>query len=155
MGITAGVHHIATATADMDRLIDFYAQVLDAPTVVDMREEGLRHVFIDLGGGTFLHPFEIPGVEVPQGELPMFGRGRIDHVGLRAETIEDFRAVRERIVRAGAGDGEVTDMGPVLSVGFNDPDGVWGEVLWDRRDWREGGGKRAAWQHIPYPDPIG
>jgi hypothetical protein len=43
-------------------------------------------VFIDLGGGFVLHPFEIPDVDVPQGELPMFERGRIDHPALRAET---------------------------------------------------------------------
>jgi hypothetical protein len=53
----------------MDRLIAFYRDVFDGDVVLDMREEDLRHVFIDLGGGFVLHPFEIDGVDVPQGEL--------------------------------------------------------------------------------------
>ncbi len=153
MALTSGAHHIATKTADMDRLIAFYADVLDAEVLADMGEEGLRHVFIDLGGGTFLHPFQIPGVEVVQGEEPIFDRGRIDHFALKAETREDLVAVRERIVAAGAGDGEVVDMGSVMSVGFSDPDGLWGEVCLDRPGAIEDS-VRANWKRIPYPDPI-
>src|SRR4051812_970787 len=133
MPLTAGPHHLATLTADMDRLVGFYERVFDAHVFLDMREEGLRHVFIDLGGGFVLHPFEIPGVEVPQGELEIFQRGRIDHLALRAETADDFWTLRERIYQEGASDsdGQVTDLGPLLSAGFVDPDGVWGEVCWD------------------------
>jgi catechol 2,3-dioxygenase-like lactoylglutathione lyase family enzyme len=151
MALTAGTHHVATVTADLDRLLGFYRDVLDAEVRWDVREDGLRHAFIDLGGGFALHPFEIPGVEVPQGELPIFGRGRIDHLALRADTIEDFWAVRERIHAAGAGDGEVVDMGPLMSVGFTDPDGLWGEVCWDRPG-AGGTGERAGWVRLPYPE---
>jgi catechol 2,3-dioxygenase-like lactoylglutathione lyase family enzyme len=152
MALTVGPHHLATATADMDRLIEFYERVFDARVVADMREDGLRHVFIDLGGGFLLHPFEIPGLHVPQGELEMFKRGRIDHLALRAATAEDFWDLRERIYRAGASDGQVTDMGPLLSAGFNDPDGLWGEVCWDRPpDQVRGSGERSSWKYIAYP----
>ena len=157
MGLTAGPHHLATLTADMDRLIEFYETVFDANVVDDMREEGLRHVFIDLGGGFVLHPFEIPGVEVPRGEIPIFERGRIDHLALRAETEEDFWELRERIYKAGASDGEglVTDLGPLLSAGFTDPDGVWGEVCWDRPpDQVTRGAERSGWTYVEYPDRV-
>jgi catechol 2,3-dioxygenase-like lactoylglutathione lyase family enzyme len=153
MALTVGPHHLATLTADMDRLIAFYARVFDADVVADMREEGLRHAFIDLGGGFVLHPFEIPGTEVPQGELPLFERGRIDHLALRAQTADDFWALRERIYEAGASDGQVTDLGPLLSAGFTDPDGLWGEVCWDRPpDQVRGTGAAAGWKYIPYPE---
>jgi catechol 2,3-dioxygenase-like lactoylglutathione lyase family enzyme len=153
MALTAGPHRLATLTADMDRLIDFYERVFDATVVADMREEGLRHVFIDLGGGFMLHPFEIPGTEVPQGDLPLFERGRIDHLALRARTAEDFWDLRERIYQAGASDGQVTDLGPLLSAGFNDPDGRWGEVCWDRPpDPVRGSGEARGWRYIPYPE---
>ena len=155
MALTAGPHHIATLTADMDRLIGFYERVFDAGVVLDMREDGLRHVFIDLGGGFILHPFEIPGVDVPQGELPIFGRGRIDHLALKAETAEDFWTLRERIYEAGASDGQVTDLGPLLSAGFTDPDGLWGEVCWDRPPDRVTRGAEASgWIRIPYPERV-
>ena len=155
MALTAGPHHLATVTADMDRLIEFYEGVFDARVVADIREEGLRHVFIDLGGGFLLHPFEIPGVEVPQGDLPIFERGRIDHLALKAATAEDFWALRERIYQAGASDGQVTDMGPLLSAGFNDPDGLWGEVCWDRPpDQVRSGGEVSGWKYIAYPHRV-
>ena len=153
MALTDGSHHVATLTADMDRLIEFYARVFDAQVVLDVREEGLRHTFIDLGAGFILHPFEIPGADVPQGELPMFARGRIDHLALRAATPEAFWTLRERIYLAGASDGEVVDLGPLLSAGFEDPDGLWGEVCWDRPpEERRGDGAAAGWKRIPYPE---
>jgi len=114
-----------------------------------------RHVFIDLGGGFVLHPFDVPGVEVPQGELPIFKRGRIDHLALKAQTAEDFWVVRERIYEAGASDGQVTDLGPLLSAGFTDPDGVWGEVCWDRpADQVRSSGEASTWEYIPYPERV-
>src|SRR3954467_1077736 len=155
MALTSGSHHVATVTADMDRLVAFYERVFDARVVLDMREQHVRHVFIDLGGGFVLHPFEISGVDVPQGELPMFDRGRIDHLALRADTSDAFWELRERIHAAGAGDGEVTDMGPLLSAGFVDPDGLWGEVCWARPPHEvRRGGEVPEWVRIPYPDRV-
>ncbi len=153
MALTAGPHHLATLTADLDRLIGFYARVFDAALVADMREDGLRHAFIDLGKGFILHPFELRGAEVPQGEIEIFQRGRIDHLALRAETEEDFWALRERIYVEGASDGQVTDLGLLLSAGFTDPDGVWGEVCWDLPPDRvRSGGEVETWRRIAYPD---
>ena len=155
MALTAGTHHLATVSADLDRLIRFYEEVFGAVVTLDVREEGLRHAFLDLGGGFVLHPFEIPGVDVPQGELPIFQRGRIDHFALKAETADAFWSLRERIYRAGASDGQVTDIGPILSAGFTDPDGLWGEVCWDRPPGQaRGSGEKADWTYIPYPDRV-
>jgi catechol 2,3-dioxygenase-like lactoylglutathione lyase family enzyme len=83
-GMLNGIHHLTTLTADLDRLIGFYERVFDARVTLDLQEEGLRHAFIELGPGTVLHPFEVPGVAVPQGEIAMFARGRLDHFGLNA-----------------------------------------------------------------------
>jgi catechol 2,3-dioxygenase-like lactoylglutathione lyase family enzyme len=58
----------------------------------------------------------------------MFGRGRIDHLGLQAASLEAFEEIRDRLMARGATDGFVTDFGPVLSVFFRDPDGLEGEV---------------------------
>lgn len=155
MALTAGPHHLATVSADLDRLIRFYTEVFDAEVTLDVREEGLRHAFLDLGGGFVLHPFEIPGIDAPQGELPIFQRGRIDHFALRAETADAFWSLRERIYHAGASDGQVTDLGPLLSAGFTDSDGLWGEVCWDRPPGQaRGSGERSDWMHIPYPDRV-
>ena len=132
MTLLDGIHHLSTLTVDMDRLIAFYRRVFDAPVLLDVEEEGLRHAFIQLGPSTFLHPFQIPWVDVPQGEIPMFERGRMDHIGLNATSEEAFYELRRRIVAEGAGDGTVTDIGNVLSVSFADPDGAGHEVMWTR-----------------------
>ena len=125
-----GIHHLTILTADMDRLVGFYERVFGARVTMDIEEEGVRHTFIELGPSTVLHPFEIPGADVPQGEIPMFARGRLDHVGLNAVSEEAFLELRRRVIAEGAGDGVVTDMRTLLSFGFTDPDGGEHEVVW-------------------------
>lgn len=132
MALLNGIHHLAILTADMDRLIAFYERVFDARPLLDMEEEGLRHAFIELGPTTVLHPFQIPGVEVPQEPVSMFTRGRLDHLALNASSEEAFREVRQRVIAAGADDGTVTDVGPILSLTFTDPDGAEHEVTWSK-----------------------
>jgi catechol 2,3-dioxygenase-like lactoylglutathione lyase family enzyme len=134
MQALAGMHHLTSLTADMDRLIGFYERVFDARVTLDMEEEGLRHTFIEIGTDTVLHPFQLPGVEVRQGEIPMFERGRIDHFGLNAASEEAFHELRRRVMAEGAGDGLVTDMGSLLSFSFTDPDGLGLEVMWVKPD---------------------
>ena len=63
----------------------------------------------------------------------MFGRGRLDHFGLQAASIENFDEIRQRLRDRGAADEFVTDFGPVLSMFFRDPDGLECEVAWPTR----------------------
>jgi len=123
------MHHLTFLTADMDRLIDFYARVFGARVTVDLEEEGLRHAFIEIGPHSVLHPFQVPGVE-PPGAQPMFERGRLDHFALNAATEEAFREARRRLVEEGASDGTVTDMGSLLLLSFSDPDEGRHELVW-------------------------
>lgn len=78
MQLLNDIHHLMFVTSDMDRLIAFYERVFGARTTVDLREEGVRHAFIEVGPHTVLHPFQVPGIE-PPGPLPFFQRGRLDH----------------------------------------------------------------------------
>ena len=59
----------------------------------------------------------------------MFGRGRIDHIGLHAADIDAFSEIRDRLIAAGASDRIVTEFGRKLSIFFRDPDQMEGEVL--------------------------
>jgi hypothetical protein len=58
----------------------------------------------------------------------MFGRGRLDHLGLRAASMEAFESARDRLLARGATDGFVTDFGALLSLFFRGPDGLEAEV---------------------------
>jgi len=58
----------------------------------------------------------------------MFGRGRIDHLGLQAASLDAFEEIRRRLIERGASDEFVTDFGSILSLFFRDPDGLEGEA---------------------------
>ena len=132
MSLTKDLHHMTFLTADMDRLISFYERIFDARVTLDNEEGGVRHAFIAIGPHTVLHPFQVPGVEVP-GRQPIFARGRLDHFALNAASEEAFREIRRRLIAEGAHateGGLVTDMGAMWSISFHDPDDGWHEVIW-------------------------
>ena len=131
--LLSGINHVATLTSDSDRLHAFYREVFEAEVIGDMTKApegpGVRLSFIDIGDGTMLNVFQIDGNAEAERQVPMFGRGRIDHIGLRAKDLESFEAIRRRLMERGAADAFVTDFGPELSLFFRDPDGLEGEVL--------------------------
>ena len=124
-----GVNHVAILTNDTDRLHAFYGEVFDAPVSHDVtHHDGMRLSFVDVGPSTELNVFELAGNSEADRQTPMFGRGRIDHLGLQAASAEAFDMIRGRLMARGASDGFVTDFGPVLSLFFRDPDGLEAEV---------------------------
>lgn len=148
MQLLNDIHHLTFITADMDRLITFYERVFGARVTVDLEEEGLRHTFIEVGTHTVLHPFQVPGVQLPASS-PMFQRGRLDHFALNAASEDAFRELRRRVVSEGAGNGVVTDMGSLLSFGFTDPDGGEHEVVWVKPGVPVGAGlRRVNWTRV-------
>ncbi len=124
-----GVNHVAILTGDTDRLHAFYREVFDAEIGRDgPAGPGMRLSFIHIGEGRELNVFEVDGNDEAARQTPMFGRGRIDHLGLQAASLPAFREVRRRLMARGSTDGFVTDFGPVLSLFFVDPDGLECEV---------------------------
>ena len=127
--LLSGFNHVAILTADASRLHDFYRDVFDAKVSHEIAEQpGVRLSFLDIGPDAELNVFEVEGNTEAQRQTPMFGRGRIDHLGLNAASIEAFNTIRERLIAREASDGFVTDFGPILSIFFRDPDGLEGEV---------------------------
>jgi catechol 2,3-dioxygenase-like lactoylglutathione lyase family enzyme len=125
-----GVNHVAILTKDTDRLVAFYREVFEAEAG-DRLEEfdgAIRLTFIRIGETAELNVFQVEGNTEADRQSPMFGRGRIDHLGLQAASIDAFDQIRDRLIARGASDQFVTDFGPVLSVFFRDPDGLEGEV---------------------------
>ncbi len=80
-----GVNHIAWISKDVDRLAQFYAAVFDA-VVGPTRDHGPGETMtvIDIGPATQLNIFVIDGNAEADRQTPMWGRGRIDHIGLAA-----------------------------------------------------------------------
>jgi catechol 2,3-dioxygenase-like lactoylglutathione lyase family enzyme len=124
-----GVNHVAIITKDTDRLIEFYRDVFEAEVDGGQQiEAGARLTFIRIGESAELNVFELSGNTEADRQTPMFGRGRIDHLGLQAASLDAFEEIRRRLIARGAADEFVTDFGAILSLFFTDPDGLEGEV---------------------------
>ena len=134
-----GVNHVAVLTGNTERLSRFYTDIFDAPPARTIEQQpGFKLSLIDIGDGRELNVFEIDGNVEAERQTPMFGRGRLDHVGLQASSLAAFEEIRRRLMACGAADDFVTDFGPVLSLFFIDPDGLEGEVLVPNPDARPG-----------------
>jgi catechol 2,3-dioxygenase-like lactoylglutathione lyase family enzyme len=124
-----GVNHVAIITGDTDRFVGFYTEVFDATVGKTVAEQpGVKLTFVDIGIGREINLFEVDGNTEHERQTPFFGRGRIDHLGLQAASLDAFNTIRDRLIAKGATDGFVTDFGPILSLFFRDPDGLEAEV---------------------------
>ena len=136
--LTVGLNHVATLTNDTGRLHAFYEEVFEAEVVRNGPEveghDAVRLSIIKIGPYAELNVFQIEGNTEADRQVPMFGRGRLDHFALQAGSLSDFETIRERLMARGACDSFVTDFGPVLSLFFRDPDGLEGEVCVDNPD---------------------
>jgi catechol 2,3-dioxygenase-like lactoylglutathione lyase family enzyme len=124
-----GYNHVAILTSDRHRFIEFYAEVFEAKVIGEqhMGDEGVL-TFVEIGDKREINLFEVKGNTEAQRQTPMLGRGRLDHLGFQAASLEAFEEIRRRLIERGAADEFVTDFGPVLSMFFRDPDGLECEV---------------------------
>ena len=136
--LTVGLNHVATLTNDAKRLHAFYEDVFEAEVVRDAPEidgvDSVRLSIIRIGPWAELNVFQIEGNTEADRQVPMFGRGRLDHFALQAASLTAFETIRERLMARGSCDAFVTDFGPVLSLFFRDPDGLEGEVCVENPD---------------------
>ena len=130
MPVTSGFNHVATLTADMGRLVDFYSAAFGAEVVFEMeaRDDHPHLVILTLGGGAALNVFEVPAADIIGERRRQGGRGAIDHFALAVPSLEALEDVRERIVSAGGEIGEIQRLGDEWSLFFRDPDGMELEV---------------------------
>ena len=133
MRLVEGIQHLNFLSEDLDRLAGFYERVFEAKKTLDLTEEGLRHIFLEVGPTTVLHPFQIvDGPALPPAPGTMFQRGRLDHFALLAPSEEAFREIRRRLESEGATARAVRDTGTAWIMDFHDPDGLYAEVIWHK-----------------------
>jgi catechol 2,3-dioxygenase-like lactoylglutathione lyase family enzyme len=130
--LLTGINHAAILTDDLERFVAFYVDVFDAEVIFDEVTPAFRHAMVRIGATSVLHAVDQPGNEHRRALPDMLGRGHLDHLGLDAASREAFDEIRSRLCRHGASDGTVHDLGPQLAIWFTDPDGMSGEVCWNR-----------------------
>jgi catechol 2,3-dioxygenase-like lactoylglutathione lyase family enzyme len=154
--LTSGFNHVAILTSDTERLHAFYEEVFDAVVLRDGAEPGsddadLRMSVVHVGPSSELNVFQINGNTEASRQTPMFGRGRIDHLALQADSLDSFETIRDRLMARGAADDFVTDFGPILSVFFRDPDGLECEVCVKNPDAAPGASNPPGTRAARYP----
>jgi catechol 2,3-dioxygenase-like lactoylglutathione lyase family enzyme len=130
MPVTQGFNHIAMMTADLDRLIKFYADAFGGEVTFEITktDDHPRMANIELGGGAGLNVFGVPNESIIGERRTMGGRGPIDHFGIAVDSRATLEGLRERMVAAGAEIGEIQRLGNIWSLFFRDPDGMELEV---------------------------
>ena len=131
MPLTTGVNHVATVTPDLDRLIDFYGTVFEAPVVLEItaRPDHPPMAIIDLGGGGALNIFEVPPDSIVGDRTAIGARGPVDHFGIAVDDLATLEEVKGRLEAAGADIGEIQNLGgDTWSLFFRDVDGMELEV---------------------------
>lgn len=136
--LVSGINHVAILTGDTQRFLQFYADVFGATHEVLQDHDGFKLTLVWVGPTTELNVFEVDGNTEHRRQVPMFGRGRLDHLALQAASIEAFDEIRERLLARDATDGFVTDFGHILSLFFRDPDGLEAEVCVQNPEARPG-----------------
>lgn len=130
MATTIGFNHVATGTADLDRIIRFYHEAFDASVVheIPVGDDHPRMAIIDVGGGAMINIAEVPAESIIGDRRSIGARGPIDHYGLAVATRATLEEVRDRIVAAGGEVGDIQRLGDEWSLFFRDPDGMELEV---------------------------
>jgi len=112
------LYHVAIFTADYAATAAFYREVFGAVA----SEECTQPSAVTFGGVT-LHVFEREGI------VSSWAPARLHHFAVEARDLDDFVAVRERLLARGACGEEVIDFGMHVSLLATDPDGGMVEVL--------------------------
>jgi catechol 2,3-dioxygenase-like lactoylglutathione lyase family enzyme len=149
--LLSGFNHVAVLTGDTERFVSFYRDVFGAEVIGTQEMPIGRLTFVRVGPHSEFNLFEVPGNTEAQRQTPMFERGRLDHLGLQAASIDDFDEIRRRLRARDAADDFVTDFGPVLSIFFRDPDGLECEVCVENPDAVPGANNPPGTRAARYP----
>lgn len=121
-----GVHHVALISADVERTVRFYQDVLEFPLteVFENRDlPGSTHFFFDCGHGNAIAFFDLPGVDVGAYAEVL---GGLHHLAISVEPAR-WERLRANLDAAGVEYAHVDE----VSLYFRDPDGARLELIAD------------------------
>jgi len=118
------VHHVALLSSDVERTVRFYQEVVGFPLtdIFENRDyQGSNHFFLDIGHGSALAFFDLPGLDLgPYAEV----LGGLHHIAISV-TPESWAQARQRLDAAGVA--YQAESG--TSMYFKDPDGARPELI--------------------------
>ncbi|MFD6396376.1 VOC family protein [Nocardia sp. NPDC060249] len=115
-----GINHLTLATADLDRLVRYYTEFLGATLSFERAATPAdpRIAIVDVGGADHL-------VLVETTTAPRTDRDPLDGAGwgLRLGTLDQLRAVHDRLANAGLPVGPIDTLPAQWTMTAEDPDG--------------------------------
>jgi catechol 2,3-dioxygenase-like lactoylglutathione lyase family enzyme len=121
-----GLHHVALLSADVERTIRFYSELLEFPLteIIENRDyQGSNHFFFDIGNGNLLAFFDFPGLDLgPYAEV----LGGLHHIAISVD-LPIWERLRGKLDEAGIE--YLNESG--TSIYFRDPDGARLELIAD------------------------
>lgn len=122
-----GINHLAMVTADMDRTVRFWRDLLGMRLVAGLGSRGYRHYFFAISDQDMIAFFEWPGAEaVPEKDHGVPGRGPIafDHVSFGVASDDALWNLKDRLEAADFWVSEVIDHGFIHSIYTFDPNRI-------------------------------
>ena len=122
-----GINHLAMATADMDRTIRYWRDLLGMRLVAGLGRPGYKLYFFEISETDLMAFFEWPHVEpVPEKEhgYPTKGPFVFDHVSIGVASEEELWALKDKFEAADLWVSEVMDHGFIHSIYTFDPNGI-------------------------------
>ena len=92
--LLSGINHVGVLTGDTNRFLEFYRSVFGATHEVFQEREGFKLTVVWVGPTAELNVFELADNTEHERQVPMFGRGRLDHLALEAASVEAFDKIR-------------------------------------------------------------
>jgi len=122
-----GVNHLALATANMDRTILFWRDLLGMRLVAGLGRPGYRQYFFQISERDMVAFFEWQGIEPMQEKehgRPIAGPFGFDHVAFGVEDEDALWELKDRLSAADIWVSEVIDHGFIHSLYAYDPNGI-------------------------------
>lgn len=127
MAAFTGVNHLAMVTADMERTVHFWRDLLGMRLVVGLGHPGYRHYFFEITATDTIAFFEWPHVE-PIAEkdhgAPVRGPAAFDHLSLGVESLEELSRLKDLLEANDFWASEFIDHGFIISLYSFDPNNI-------------------------------
>jgi len=132
-----GISHVAFATRDVEKTIEFWRDLVGLRMVLSMGKEGYQMYFFSISPRQYVGFFEWPGIEPieeKEAGYPVKGKLAFDHFAIGVSSDEELWRIRDRMDAAGFWVSEVIDHGFIHSVYTFDPNGIALEFCADNPD---------------------
>jgi catechol 2,3-dioxygenase-like lactoylglutathione lyase family enzyme len=128
-----GINHLAMVTADMDKTVHFWRDLLGMRLVVGMGHPGYRHYFFEITPTDCIAFFEWPGVEsVAEKDhgAPVKGPAAFDHLSFGVDGVDELTRLKDLLETNGFWASELIDHGFIISLYSFDPNNIPIEFSW-------------------------